>query len=213
MKSLKDKPSEYYKKERRGLISHIPAGEHCVLEVGCAEGKTGARLKSEGRASKVVGLELNHEIALRAEENLDCVICGDIEKIQVPEPYGKYDYVLLGDVLEHLVDPWGAIEKLKLSLSSQGTIVFSVPNIRNWTVLFPLVFKGKWEYERHGIMDTTHLRFFTKRTCRKLVEEVDMRLISISPEGSRVANKFHRLHLSLLVDFTAVQYVIVCEKK
>lgn len=207
------KPLAYYMLEREELIADIPVGEHCVLEVGCAEGRTGKRLKEDGKARVVVGIELHPDVALRAQENLDCVIQGNIEVIEIPEPFGKYNYILAGDVLEHLVDPWSALRKLKDSLAPNGKIIFSVPNIRNWTVLFPLLLSGKWEYEKFGIMDSTHLRFFTKRTCVHLAESADMRVVSITPAGSRIAKKFHRLHLSSLVEFAAVQFVVVCEKK
>jgi len=212
-KYKESKPLAYYMHVREELVSVIPVGIHCVLEVGCAEGKTGKRLKDDGKARKVVGIELHPDIALKAQKNLDYVIQGNIENIEILEPYGKYNFILAGDVLEHLVDPWSVLRKLKKALAQNGKIIFSVPNIRNWTVLFPLLFTGKWEYEKFGIMDSTHLRFFTKKTSIQLAESADMKVISITPAGSRIAKKFHRMHLPLLVEFTAVQFVIVCEKK
>lgn len=207
-----DKPSEYYMQERGEMIACVSPGDHCVLEVGCAEGRTGARLKDEGKARVVVGLELNPEVAKVAEGNLDFVVHGNVESITIPEPYGKYDYVLAGDVLEHLVDPWSAMRKLHAALAPGGRVVFSVPNIRNWTVLFPLFFAGKWKYEEYGIMDSTHLRFFTKKSCMMLAESANFRVVSVKPAGSKIANMFYRMHLGTLVEFTAVQFVVVCEK-
>lgn len=207
-----DKPDQYYSLEREDLIAGIPKGDHCVLEVGCAEGRSGKLLKTAGKARVVVGIELHPDVALRAQENLDYVIQGDLETIVIPEPFGKYNYILAGDVLEHLIDPWSALRKLKEVLAPNGQIYFSVPNIRNWTVIFPLLFQGKWDYQQFGIMDSTHLRFFTKRTCIQLAESADLNVLSITPAGSRIAKKFHRLHFSTLVELTAVQFVVVCEK-
>ena len=213
MSDLNCKPSEYYMLEREELILFVPYGAHRVLELGCAEGNTGARLKVDGRAAVVVGLELNPEVALRAQAKLDYVLCGNIEHADVPAPYGLYDYILAGDVLEHLIDPWSTLKKLKGSLKPTGKIIFSVPNLRNWTVLFPLLFNGKWEYQNFGIMDSTHLRFFTKKSCIALVKSAEMSLISITPAGSKIANKLHKLHMSTLVELAAVQFVVVCENK
>lgn len=210
MLSSTPKPSGYYRLEREDLISHIPAGEHCVLEVGCAEGRTGAKLKAEGRARIVVGLELNPDVAACALARLDYVCCGNLEHIDIPVPHGKYDYILVGDVLEHLVDPWAALKKLRNSLTPDGKIIYSVPNIRNWTVLFPLLFNGSWEYQTYGILDSTHLRFFTRKSCVELVRSAGMNVVSISPAGSRIARKLHRARLSLLAELAAVQFVVVC---
>lgn len=212
-KDTTEKPFGYYKHEREDLICSVPVGDHRVLDIGCAEGKTGKRLKKDGKALVVVGIELHPDVALRAQENLDCVVQGNVESIEIPEPYGKYDYILAGDVLEHLVDPWSVLKKVKYALAPSGRLIFSVPNIRNWKVLFPLLFQGKWDYQKFGIMDSTHLRFFTKKTCIQLAESADMRVVSISPAGSRIAKKFQQLHLFFLVELTAVQFVVVCKLK
>jgi len=208
----KDKPQEYYQKDRQEIAEYISVGDNCVLDVGCGEASFGNLLKVSGKAKYVVGIEKNREIASKAKKKIDEIVIGNIEEIIIPEPYGKYDYIVANDVLEHLVDPWNAIKSLRNSLKDNGVMVFSVPNIRNWTVLLPLLVYGKWEYKEHGILDSTHLRFFTKDSCREIVKKLNLKLLSIDPAGSRIARKFNYLKLNMLEELTALQYVVVCKK-
>jgi len=206
------KPEEYYEIERHEIIDEITIGNHNVLDIGCAKGKTAEIIRSKGKAKHVVGVELNAAIGEKAERLFDVLIIGDIEKVEVPTPFGHYDYILAGDVLEHLVDPWNVLLKMRDALKSDGKIIFSVPNIRNWTVWLPLVLLGRWEYTEYGILDSTHLRFFTKRTCIDMVKNSDMRIISIRPAGSRVSRIFNRLGMSFFEQITAMQFIVVCQR-
>ena len=212
MLDYKEKPSEYYKHARREIVDEVPIGSDSVLEVGCAEGRTGAVLKAEGRAKWVVGIELMDVAADQARMVLDQVLCGNVEQMDLPFIESQFDVIILADVLEHLVDPWSILRRLKSYLKPNGLVIVSLPNVRNWRVLMPLFFLGKWEYQDEGIMDRTHLRFFTRMGMMELLEECDFEIKKIEPTGQR-SKKFLRLHMGCLSELTAVQYVLVGMRK
>lgn len=207
--AYQDKSSQYFGLLRRDLIAHIKPGDHKILEIGCSSGATGYALKQAGKASEVVGVELTSEAAAIARKKLDRVLQGDIEQIDLPYPPGYFDYILCGDVLEHLRDPWGLLARLKTYLRDGGRVVSSIPNIRNWRVLTSLVFRGRWDYTASGILDSTHVRFFTKRNMVEMfrnagyaVEEVTH--VDFGPK-SRMIN---RLFLGFGEEFLVRQYII-----
>ena len=206
MYDLKEK--DYFSNIRRDLIEEIPFGPHIVLEVGCGQGETGAALKKEGRAFWVTGIELVDDAAQCANKILDQVIIGNIEHIELPFSQGQFDVVILGDVLEHLVDPWKQLKRLLQYVSPNGIVVASIPNVRNWRVVVPLLVAGEWEYKDSGILDKTHLRFFTKKSITKLFELNNLRIKKIIPIGRR-SKIVARLRVGFLSELITPQYLIV----
>ena len=212
MLDYKDKPSDYYTHVRREIVDEVPIGSGSILEIGCAGGRTGEALKLEGRAKWVTGVELIDAAAEQAKKVLDQVLIGSIEQIDLPFSDGQFDVIILADVLEHLVDPWAALHRIKPYLKQNGLMVVSLPNVRNWRVLMPLFFLGKWEYQDAGIMDRTHLRFFTRSGMISFFNACGLEVKKISPLGRRSAS-FLRLRLGFLSELTAVQYVLVGQIK
>lgn len=204
----------YYKCLRPELVKHIQPGKNRVLDVGCAEGLLGETLKQLGLAAEVVGIELFPDAAKVAANRLDRVICGDIELMNYDEmglEPESLDYIICGDVLEHLRDPWAVLSWLTTRLKPEGQLITSVPNVRHWSVLFPLLFKGEWQYRSHGIMDRTHLRFFTRKSAVQML--VDSGLHVVSCEGSPLRRKKDKLINLLLLGmgraFVSVQWTLV----
>lgn len=161
-------PPAYYVFERPEVIALIPNGAKRILEFGCAAGACGARIKRE-RGAYVVGVELLPEPAAVASHRLDRVIVGDCEQIDFAEHFrpGQFDAVLFADVLEHLRDPQGVLERIKPYLAENGVVIASIPNARNLAVVTMLA-HGDWTYQDAGLMDRTHLRFFTKREIQRM---------------------------------------------
>jgi SAM-dependent methyltransferase len=96
-----------------------------------------------------------------ARQHVGEVHCADMERTEVSFAGGKFDLVLCLDVLEHLVDPWAMVDRLvRQQLVPGGTIIVSVPNIRHFKVLLPLVFQGRWDYTDAGHLDRTHFALF-----------------------------------------------------
>ena len=150
------------------MLREVPDGAR-VLDVGCASGYIAAPLSARGCA--VTGFERNPHSAAAAEEHCEAVIVGDIESVDDRRriPSG-FDVVLLGDVLEHLVDPWDALRFVRGLLAPGGVVVASIPNVAAWTVRLALL-RGTWDYADFGLLDRTHLRFFTRRTVHELVRD------------------------------------------
>lgn len=210
----------YYKCFRQELIRHVHAGPNKVLDVGCAEGVLGEALKQRGLASEVIGIELFPDAANVAKSRLDRVICGDIESIVSSahglEP-GYFDYIICGDVLEHLRDPARVMNWLVSQLKEDGRLVASIPNVRHWSVIVPLLFQGKWEYRAHGIMDQTHLRFFTRKTAIRLFEEAGLHVELC--EGTKLRGRKDKLLNFLMLgmgkELVTIQWTLVgysCKK-
>lgn len=203
--------SKYFSTIRDELIQEIPVGSGSILEIGCGEGDTGAKLKELGRARWIAGVELSEHAAQKAREKLDFVISGNIEHMELPFKSGQFDVLLLGDVLEHLIDPWRQLNRLVDYLAVNGKVVASIPNVRNWRVLLPLLFWGKWVYRADGILDRTHLRFFTRSSIIMMFNENGLRIAKIVPLGRRSSRLSHFLCGSLREIITP-QYLVVAER-
>lgn len=152
-----------------------------VLEIGCACGATLLKIKNEYPQARLYGIELNEQAALSAKLFAD-VIAADIEKTTLPYEEEYFDYVILADVLEHLTDPWKALENIRPHLKPGGQILASIPNIMHFSVLRSLL-QGNWTYEEAGILDKTHLRFFTLNEIQKLFTSTGYHVGSYRPNA------------------------------
>lgn len=130
-----------------------------VLEIGCGIGATLLEIKNIYKNSSVYGIEISESAGTLAKNTGD-VLIADIEKVQLNYNKNFFDYIILGDVLEHLVNPWKIVNELKRYLKKDGSLISSIPNIMHVSVLRNLV-QGNFTYTDSGILDRTHLRFFT----------------------------------------------------
>lgn len=171
------KPTDYFAETRPEMLSFVPA--HCrrVLDVGCGAGAFGESLK-QTRKIEVWGVEPVSSAAAKASSKLDHVINGPFDP-EIGLPGGTFDCVVFNDVLEHMVAPEEALRYAKVLLSPGGVIVASIPNIRNLPVLWQLLFHARWEYADCGVLDKTHLRFFTESSILKMFEGEGYSLESI----------------------------------
>ena len=160
----------YYDHTRYDIVSMLDPIPKTVLEVGCGTGNTLRYLKEKG-AGATFGIELNGSVAEAAMANVDHVAVGDIESMEWPFPGQEFDCIIFGDVLEHLRDPWEVVKKLAKTLPVGGQVAASLPNVRFYGVSIPLLFGGRWTYTNEGILDRTHLRFFTRKTAAELIAQ------------------------------------------
>lgn len=166
-----DKGEAYFEFDRPELRALVPAGARRVLDVGCGAGALGAALKRE-REVEVVGLEGFEEAAARARGRLDDALCVDLDRLEeLPFEHGTFDAIVFGDVLEHLRDPHRLLRALRPHLAQDGVIVCSIPNVKHWSVVFPLLVQDRWRYEDAGLLDRTHVHFFTLEEIGQMLAE------------------------------------------
>lgn len=211
-----EKPGAYYRRARIDLLSLIPENTQIerVLDIGCGEGSNTIPLKAIG-AKFVVGIEINHRAAMRAKSVMDLVIEDSIERTEkLPFSPGFFDLVICGDVLEHLINPWKVLEYVGTILRKEGLLLLSIPNIRNWKVLWDLILKGRFRYEEAGILDNTHLRFFTKAEIRDMLMRGGFFPIKWSSNQFVGKTKlFDQITLRMFHDFFIIQHHCLAQRR
>ncbi|MFF4788618.1 class I SAM-dependent methyltransferase [Streptomyces sp. NPDC001276] len=154
--------SQYFSHPRPEIVQVVPEAACSILELGCAAGAMGSAIKKRQNCS-YIGIEINSEAASMAACSLDAVLVGDVETGPLPFPDQSIDCIICADIIEHLADPWQILRELRRIIQPGGTVVVSVPNIQNVDIVQALV-NGRWDYLDAGILDRTHLRFFTRST-------------------------------------------------
>jgi len=205
--------SPYYFSVRHDMIGLVQEGANRILEVGSAGGQTGKELKAAG-VSEVAGIEIVDDVARSARQYYDALYIGDVETMDLPYEDGHFDCILYGDVLEHLRDPWSVLRKHNRLLKTGGSIVVSIPNIRHYRIIKKLAFKGQWEYCDDGIMDRTHLRFFTLTSVREMVTDAgyDVDRIVKKPSGAGWLKGLNTLCGNRLIELLVRQYILSARK-
>ena len=164
--------ADAYESVRPEIVGLVPAGVRRVLDLGCSTGWLAGALKQRGEV-EVVGIEREPEYAAIAERTCDRVVVADVEA--VPPDLGRFDCLVAADVLEHLVDPWSALEAYARMLDPGCRAIVSLPNAAHWTT-FAALARGSWPRRPEGIHDATHLRWFTLRDAIALCEGAGLRV-------------------------------------
>ena len=167
--------------ERREVLPFVPVSARVVLDVGCGRGGFGFALRREGPARTLWAVEPDPDLAAEAAHHYDGMLTGTYPEALDSDGSGRpagpdgpgvrFDCIVFNDVLEHLVDPWAVLRDTVRHLAPGGTVVASIPNVRNARTVARLVVRGDWTYVDMGVLDRTHLRFFTRRTVRALFED------------------------------------------
>lgn len=152
-------------------------GRH-VLELGPATGYMTHRLREQG--CTVVAIEKDEAMAAQAAEHAERMIVGDLETLDLSaELNGEtFDVILAADVLEHLRDPLSVLRRLRPFLAEEGAFVISLPNVAHGSVRLALL-EGRFPYAERGLLDETHLRFFTRQSVDELLDEAELALVEI----------------------------------
>lgn len=210
MKLYHDKRQDYYSSTRTDILEFIPNFSKRVLEIGCGAGQTLEMLKKKQQCSETVGIELFPEAAELSKEKVDLVHCMDVEKNSMPDNIGKFDLILLLDVLEHLVDPWTVLARLTSAhLAVGGRVIVSLPNARHFSLVLPLLC-GKFDYQERGILDKTHLRFFTRSSAANLLKNAGLTIESTkrtSLDFYLNSGKINMITFGLFSEFLTSQYI------
>lgn len=210
MNTLSQSAANYYSSDRSDVADLVP--EEClrVLDVGCGFGGLGRSLRSRG-VERVFGIEINPDAISQLEGAYAGYWFGDVEQITLPSDIEAFDCIVFADVLEHLRDPWGTLERYLQWLKPGGYVVASIPNVRNIALLYNLVVRGRWRYEDSGLLDRTHLRFFTRREILDLFigAGLEIELVRENRENMSLARRILAAPiLALIPDLGVCQYLI-----
>ena len=165
----------YYSQSRPDMVAIVPT--HCrrILDIGCAGGMVGAGIKQR-QACHVTGVDIAVDAVSQAARLVDLAICGDAFDVLPSLPDAGYDCVLMLDVLEHVADTAGLLRLTRSKLSNDGTLILCVPNIGHWSIVQGLL-EGRWDYADQGILDRTHLRFFTLGSLQRVLDQEGLAIV------------------------------------
>ena len=203
---------------RHDLLDRIGTDARSILEFGCGEAPLGAALKARQRC-RVVGVELDRAAAAIARKRIDDVYEGDVRQIvQILDE--KFDWIIGGDIVEHLDDPWSFLSDLRELAAPGGRLLLSLPNIANASVIADLL-RGRFDYVYMGLTCVGHLRFFTKRSIEELLAISGWRAVSIEPQLLAVTPAAKELIERLTAaggefsadDLTASGYYVIAENR
>jgi 2-polyprenyl-3-methyl-5-hydroxy-6-metoxy-1,4-benzoquinol methylase len=154
------------------------------MDIGCGTGIT-AKWLMDHYHCEALGVEVDSASAEQASQCLTRCYCesASVDGQYITENQGSIDLLLALDVLEHIEDPWGRLSRFRQLLSTQGAVIASIPNVRNMKVILPLVFKGEWRYTNAGILDRSHLRFFTKSSIERMFLDAGYEIDEIVATG------------------------------
>ncbi len=158
------------------LVQSLGSRKLTILDVGCAQGYLAQRLSRAGH--DVAGIEADAATCRQAEKYCRQVYNCDLDKETPNVGEQTFDLIIFGDVLEHLRCPEKALQYFLQSLAPQGKVIISVPNIANIYIRFKLLF-GHFDYTDVGILDKTHLHFYTLKTLRQLISNVNLKIIKL----------------------------------
>lgn len=214
---------DYYVYPRQELVHLIQETTEMplhILDVGCGCGALIARVKGIYPNSEVWGIELVPKIA-KIASHIGKILCGDVEKMEFPWEKEYFDYIIMGDVLEHLMDPESVLKRLHKYLKQGGHIIVSMPNIKHYSVVLPLLKWDRFSYEDAGILDRTHVKLYTGTEIRKLILRCGYEIETMSAIGPGRPNEEDEAVIDELcsvmkvqdkTSFLAYQYVVKAVK-
>lgn len=194
--------TNYYSNINSELLEICPpAGQ--AIEFGCGAGRFLEAYKSHNPATYCVGFEKFASAGQEAKERCDKVIIGDAEELDLStdgyEPE-YFDLIIYGDVLEHFLNPWKALQQHLKYLKPGGQVCACIPNASHFSVIFELV-NGTFNYRDSGLLDRTHLRFFTKATIAEMFTNAGLEIDILKPRSFQTKNTKNGLEiLSKLFD-------------
>ena len=216
------KAVSYFTLVRHELISLLPPNADRVLEIGAGGGDTLLYIKQNGLAREVVGVDICQiDGSNQTNPQLDRFIIGDLEREDLGLPAAYFDAVILGDVIEHMADPWAALKKIAGLLKPGATIILSTPNFRNGYNFYKIYVQGDFRYDpAGGLLDKTHLRFFCKKNIIDLLDTPEISYESVRAIHDFPQHKFrpivrlvNLLTFKLFEEFLVAQYIVVGKRR
>ncbi len=151
------------------LISMIPSGVSHIVDVGCMHGALARVYRASDPTARVTGVDLDPDYAQVARQYCTDAIAGNIETMG-DEQFARLadaDCWVFGDCIEHLRDPWSVLKRIRAVIEPDGSLVACIPNAQHWSVQWRLL-SGNFRYEDSGLLDRTHIRWFTRTTMLEM---------------------------------------------
>ena len=187
-----------------------------VLEIGCGGGANLVALKQRWPSCSTTGLELRRDAANAARQSgyVDEVLEADVTAAdEALFAAGQFDLIVMSHVLEHFASPELVLGRANRWLSDGGRVLIALPNIRHVSVLWDLVINGEFRYQPSGILDHTHLRFYTRKSATRFLTANGLRILRTEPEfGGGKSRMLKRLTWGAADDLAAYAYNFVAEK-
>jgi 2-polyprenyl-3-methyl-5-hydroxy-6-metoxy-1,4-benzoquinol methylase len=196
----------YFANSRPEMLPFVPLSARKVLDLGCGGGLFSESLKLRNGA-ETWGVECEPRAAALAKGRMDRVFQGDVAQVVDELPEAHFDAIVCNDVLEHLPDPWSLLRAIRPLLAPGGSLVCSIPNVRHFSVLTDLAWRGEWQYADSGPLDRTHLRFFTRRGIQSLFRDTGWRLLQIEGINPYAGWRFRLLNTLALGRFSECRYL------
>jgi len=206
--------TSYYTLARPEIATLVPKSIQKILDIGTGQGYF-LKLIKEQTGAETWGIEVVPAVAEIARNQADHIILGKVEEVVHSIPDGYFDCITLNDVLEHTLEPIEILKMIKSKLSTDGVIIASIPNVRFFFNLYELVVKANWEYKDRGILDSTHFRFFTKKSMKQLFENAGYKVeqqIGINKIKSWKFILFNMVTFGFFSDTKYLQFVCMAKK-
>ncbi|WP_417458378.1 class I SAM-dependent methyltransferase [Kordiimonas sp.] len=219
--------SVYYTNINQDLLGICPDAEK-VLEFGCSSGRFMGAYKERVPHAYSVGVELFEVAAQEARQTFEKVLIGnaenlDLETASLEKNY--FDLMIYGDVIEHFADPWKAIKYHLEFLKPGGTVCICIPNASHWSMIYEL-YNGHFRYQDQGLLDRTHLRFFTRSTfmdllnnaglevelCRSIIVNENKTRRSVANLAKLLDKTPEQVHPARVKDWSTYQYLFRATK-
>jgi len=197
----------YFTHSRPEMHPFVPDDAKRILDIGCGAGAFGAALKAKRKGLSVTGVELDPDAAEAARAHLDEVVTGDAASAVPRLSEQRFDVIALNDVLEHVVEPEALLRDLRGLLADDGCVVASIPNVRWFFNVWDLTLRGRWDYTDAGILDRTHVRFFTRASLPGLFERGGYRLETVEGINRTMSPRFLLFNLLSLGAFTDMGFL------
>lgn len=179
--SYTSKDRSYFRNARLDYVEALPDNPQAsILELGCGNGATGLAAQRAGKCSRYVGIEMFEPEAQQAATVLTAVHIGNVESMVLPYGEETFDALIMSEVLEHLIEPEVVLARLVRLLKPGGRVYASSPNIAHWRPIWDLI-QGRFDYQQQGLMDRTHLRWFTPTSFTRMFEHAGVEVDSLRP--------------------------------
>jgi 2-polyprenyl-3-methyl-5-hydroxy-6-metoxy-1,4-benzoquinol methylase len=206
--------TSYFKNDRPELQALVPSGCRMVLDVGCGEGHFGEQLTRK-KGCEVWGIEPVSVAAAEARTRLTKVFTGFFEDTCLHLGQ-KFDLVCFNDTLEHMANPWECLTLTRELLTERGHILVSLPNILHYYEFLSILKNKDWRYANAGIMDRTHLRWFTMKSARQMLEESGFKVIQIKgldPTPSKLMTMISVLSFGYYSEMRFPQFAFIAKPR